>query len=555
MLLSRTKAADDPAKRQEFQEKQKNKLPELDDFIANRDYTGAVALLEFLRNSGKPIQNTDIWIAFCSFHLGEYEKAKVEYEKILEKDKGKGDPEVLTFLACCLFMLGMYKKAEEMTLKAPKSSLQTRILFHVAHKLNDEEKLMGFHQQLQDILSDQLSLASMHYMRNHYQEAIDIYKRYLLENRQYLALNVYVALCYYKLDYYDISQEVLAVYLQHFPDSAIGVNLKACNHYRLYNGKAAEQELRTLLDSASPSFTYAKELFKHNLVVFQNGEGALQSLPSLVDVIPEARLNLVIYYLKQDNIPEAYNLMKDVEPSQPNEYILKGVVNATIGQEQNSREHLKVAQQYFQLVGGSASECDTIAGRQCMSSCFFLLRQFDDVLVYLNSIKSYFYNDDNFNFNYGQAQAAVGSFKDAEQSFLLIENEKFKNDYIYLSWLARCYIRNGRPRLAWELYLKLEHSNESFSLLQLIANDCYKMGHFYYSARAFDILERMDPNPEYWEGKRGACAGAFQLIVAGHEPRETLREILQLLRNTSSPQAESMLKIMRKWAKDNKVNV
>ena len=55
-----------------------------------------------------------------------------------------------------------------------------------------------------------------------------------------MALNIYVALCYYKLDYYDISQEVLAVYLQHFADSAIGINLKACNHYRLYNGKAAE---------------------------------------------------------------------------------------------------------------------------------------------------------------------------------------------------------------------------------------------------------------------------------------------------------------------------
>lgn len=46
-----------------------------------------------------------------------------------------------------------------------------------------------------------------------------------------------------------------------------------------------------------------------------------------------------------------------------------------------------------------------------------------------------------------------------------------------------------------------------------------KMGQFYYAARAFDLMERMDPNPEYWEGKRGACAGAFQLIVAGHEPR------------------------------------
>ena len=34
-------------------------------------------------------------------------------------------------------------------------------------------------------------------------------------------------------------------------------------------------------------------------VVFRNGEGALQTLPPLIDVIPEARLNLVIYYLKQ----------------------------------------------------------------------------------------------------------------------------------------------------------------------------------------------------------------------------------------------------------------
>ena len=158
----------------------------------------------------------------------------------MEKEKNRAPAEVYTFLACCLFMLGMYKKAEDMAYKGPKSPLQTRLTFHITHKMSDEDKLMNLHQQLQDVLQDQMCLASMHYMRNHYQEAIDIYKRYLLENRQYLALNVYVAWCYYKLDYYDISQEVLAVYLQHFPDSAIGINLKACNHYRLYNGKAAE---------------------------------------------------------------------------------------------------------------------------------------------------------------------------------------------------------------------------------------------------------------------------------------------------------------------------
>lgn len=66
------------------------------------------------------------------------------------------------------------------------------------------------------------------------------------------------------------------------------------------------------------------------------------------------------------------------------------------------REHLKNAQQYFQLVGGSATECDTIPGRQCMASAFFLYGQFEEVLVYLNSIRSFFVNDDVFNYNYAQ---------------------------------------------------------------------------------------------------------------------------------------------------------
>jgi hypothetical protein len=27
------------------------------------------------------------------------------------------------------------------------------------------------------------------------------------------------------------------------------------------------------------------------------------------------------------------------------------------------------------------------------------------------------------------------------------------------------------------------------------------------------MLERLDPNPEYWEGKRGACVGVFQAVM------------------------------------------
>lgn len=70
---------------------------------------------------------------------------------------------------------------------------------------------------------------------------------------------------------------------------------------------------------------------RHNLVVFRNGENALQVLPPLIDIIAEAKLNLVIYYLRNEEIQEAYQLIKDLEPITPKEYILKATVHAVIG--------------------------------------------------------------------------------------------------------------------------------------------------------------------------------------------------------------------------------
>ncbi|OWK59337.1 Intraflagellar transport protein 56 [Lonchura striata] len=586
MMLSRAKPAVGGTPPPGDRRRKKGKeAPQLEELLAQRDFTGAIALLEFKQNVGEEEEDGNLWIGYCAFHLGDYKRALEEYEALTKQ--ATCNPDVWVNLACTYFFLGMYTQAEQAALQGKilvttsmvsgkvkgtangtwvledgmpdrlegsicenlkkfsmteckvlhlgwgnpryqhqlgdegiKVSLAKKDLgvqvdkrldmtqqWHSQHRkpiFSDEKKLMSSHQNLQDVTEDQLSLASIHYMRSHYQEAIDIYKRILLENREYLALNVYVALCYYKLDYYDVSQEVLAVYLQQVPDSTIALNLKACNHFRLYNGKAAEAELKNLTDSSSSSFEFGKELIKHNLVVFRGGEGALQVLPPLVDVIPEARLNLVIYYLQQDDVQEAYNLIKDLEPTAPQEYILKGVVNAALGQEMGS---------------------------------------------------SYFYNNDTFNFNYAQAKAAMGNFSEAEEVFLLIQSEKIKSDFVYLSWLARCYIMNKKPQLAWKLYLKMETSGDSFNLLQLIANDCYKMRQFYYSAKAFDVLERLDNNPEYWEGKRGACVGVFQMILAGREAKETLREVLHLLKSTGNSQVEYIVRVMKKWAKENRVPV
>lgn len=78
---------------------------------------------------------------------------------------------------------------------------------------------------------------------------------------------------------------------QAHPDSAAALNLKACNHLRLYNGRAAEGELKSLTENGFN--LESNDLIRHNLVVFSDGENALQVLPDTIDIIPEARLNLV----------------------------------------------------------------------------------------------------------------------------------------------------------------------------------------------------------------------------------------------------------------------
>jgi len=80
----------------------------------------------------------------------------------------------------------------------------------------------------------------------------------------------------------------------------------------------------------------------------------------------------------------------------------------------------------------------------------------------------------------------------------------------------------------------------------IISTVYYKIGEFYYAAKAFDVLERLDPNLEYWEGNRGAGVGLFQLIVSNKESKDKLREIVLLLRNSNNPQIEYIIKKLKR---------
>lgn len=57
---------------------------------------------------------------------------------------------------------------------------------------------MTYHHKLGDDEGDQLCLAAVHYLRGHYDDCIEIYKKLIQEDSGNLAVYVYLALCYYR---------------------------------------------------------------------------------------------------------------------------------------------------------------------------------------------------------------------------------------------------------------------------------------------------------------------------------------------------------------------
>lgn len=534
----------------------------LEEALQSRDFSKATTILDFFKASGQSIGDLQInpWLAYSAFHMNDIGKAIDVYKELLVQQDC--DPIYHVYLGCCYFVNGAFEEAEEAANRGPDCPLKTRLLFHVAQKQFDEQKVMQYHEKLMSSVEDNLTLAAAQYSRNHFQEAVDVYKKVLAQTKDYHALNVYVSMCYYKMDYYEVSLDVLNLYLHIYPNSAIAINLKACNHYRLYNGQAAETELKVLIDLHRATYNIETDIVKHNLVVFRNGEDALQVLPPMVDVgIPEARLNLVIYHLRHEQIDEAYELIKDVQPITSQEYILKAVVSAYIGQKTDSQEHLKACRDYFHFVGSAQSECDTIPGRQCMASFFFLMHDFANVLVYLRSIKAYFPKDDTFLYLYGISCAGTGNFAEAVESLLAVRSEKIKSEFSYTSWLVRSHIMNRHANKAWDIYLKME-TGESIGILRLMANECFKTSAFFFAAKAFDVLERLDNDPEYIQGKKSSCIGVFQQVFANVASADLLFDVMKMLEASIQQHADeppvvaefnAILSTIKDWVKESKI--
>ena len=67
----------------------------------------------------------------------------------------------------------------------------------------------------------------------------------------------------------------------------------------------------------------------------------------------------------------------------------------------------------------------------------------DESYTLLKSLLSLFNSNNPVQYNnsylyFLQAKAAVGDYKEALEIFSQIQSEKITNDYVYLSWVARC---------------------------------------------------------------------------------------------------------------------
>uniref|UniRef100_A0A8C3I9Z2 Intraflagellar transport protein 56 n=1 Tax=Chrysemys picta bellii TaxID=8478 RepID=A0A8C3I9Z2_CHRPI len=117
-MLSRAKPAVGGAPPQGDKRKKKGK---------KRDFTGAIALLEFKRHVGEQDEDTGLWIGYCAFHLGDYKRALEDYINMIVT-------QVFTWARCyekfCCSHLDKSRAVTHVPLISPKACWVTLIPTH-----------------------------------------------------------------------------------------------------------------------------------------------------------------------------------------------------------------------------------------------------------------------------------------------------------------------------------------------------------------------------------------------------------------------------------------
>ena len=516
MLHNRMTTAFERSKEQEH-EAAKNEIPGFQVFIERRDFLGAITVLKFLKSTRNTAEvgNADLWIAYCNFHLGRHEEALEIYTSLKKSKTPPLDAHTLDlYRAICMLYLGQMGDARELATTLPPTPLSNRLLFHACSRLLDEESLVTYHTKLRNISADQMALAAVHFLRTHYQQALECYEEVLQAQPECFAIYMHMALCYYKLGDYLKSEEFLMLYRENAEDSLTSLNLYAATKFR--QGKMAEA-LKILQELQNDETIAGLPIFKHNKCLYTEMNAAVHILPPLVGIVSEARQNLVKLYIEKGQYEDAYKVVQSFEPAVSAEYTLKAAAYAYYGQTVQDMAVLQYAQAAYSTVGQSDADRDTVLGRRAMAAAYFLTGEFEEASMYLESIADIpKESEDSFMLNYSLCLAATCKVTEALERLMSVMNSANFTP-VHRTWLGRLLIRAQRSAEAFDLYRDAEkNSLQTILLMKVIANECFAAGEYQYAERAAAILIDLDKgSKDHYIMIQKACIAAMELVRRG----------------------------------------
>lgn len=409
---------------------------EVQKFIQARDFQAAKSVLKY--DKDKSIYK-DLVIAYLHYLLGEYEEAGKMYKEISYLDSAKyqqyATKEQLRLYAnICLFHLRSFQEVKLDLDSIPNQGLGNRLKLHLFQRMGDEEQVLKHHGKLQDVIEDHLTLASMHFVRGHYQEALKIFKKLMAEHPDRAEIGLYAGLAYYKLEFYDKAMLIADSFMQKSGPSFIATNLKACCLYKLYKVQEAEALLNTIVNVYPKGFN---RIIQHNLALILNDDMSLKSWNDCTKYIPEASINIVIHHLKHGEVMNAKEVVDKIQPAFLEELIIKAACLTEYGQEYESTDALKQAATIYESIGSTDAEKNTILGRQSMSNYMFIVGNYEESNVYLDSIKSFMAGNDSYYFNAGQVKMRIGEYEAAVELLSQVKQLSIRQSWIYIATLAK----------------------------------------------------------------------------------------------------------------------
>jgi intraflagellar transport protein 56 len=175
----------------------------------------------------------------------------------------------------------------------------------------------------------------------------------------------------------------------------------------------------------------------------------------------------------------------------------------------------------------------------------FIAGQYDEALKVLKTVEEKVGELDEFNYDMGMMLASLAKWEEAERHLLRVQNQQYKKEIYYSTWLCRCYIKNQRPGSAWNLYVDAATLDVSKALLAVISADCFAMAQYYYAMKAYGLLSKFERRQNCIDGLIASAVGLFRGVLTAKEPTSRLAEIMTILGH--EPAADKALQIIQRY--------